>query len=65
MIRALLIAVLLAGCGGDSANRFADIDSCNDLIRAFEQADVPPSEIGRQKLGDEYRERFRELDCSL
>lgn len=59
----LLTAGLLAGCG--PGGRYDDIDNCNQLVSAFESEDVPDTAQGRKELGDEYRARFRELDCEL
>ena len=61
----LLMAGLLAGCDSQPGGRYDGIDNCNQLISAFEREDVPDTAQGRKELGDEYRARFRELDCEV
>lgn len=63
MIRAILVVLLLAGCG--EPGRYDDINNCDELFAAFEAEAVPDSADERKALGDEYRARFRELDCEL
>ena len=67
MIRAAVVALalVLGGCNSDQGGRYDHIQDCNELIAAFEDEAVPDTAEGRKALGDEYRARFRELDCSL
>lgn len=62
-MRALIVvALLLTGCGGDG--RFDDADTCAELSAMFDAMPVSDDAAERKAVGDEYRERFRQLDCN-
>ena len=65
-IRSLvLVAVLALSACESEPTPFSDAENCEELSAAFEAMPVSDDASERRAVGDAYRERFRELDCSL
>lgn len=62
-MRLLLVVALLTGC--TEANRFSGADTCDELFAAFEATPVSDNAAERREVGDEYRERLRQLGCEI
>lgn len=69
VIGILVIAVVVSFARGSSeraeeAGRFADAETCYELFAAFEAEPASDNAAERAAVGNEYRARFRQLDCT-
>ena len=62
---AVLLIVALSMTRQPAGGRFAEDDTCSELLAHFEAVPVSNDPAERKEVGDEYRARFRELDCEL
>lgn len=59
------IAIAIGGAGerAEEAGRFAGAGTCEELFEAFDSEPVSNDPGERAAVGDEYRVRFRQLNC--